>query len=469
MTAPPAGSWQPTQPAEAGGPEYATAALAMAAAPAPKRLNVKRGLLLTGVIGFIAVCGIAVLVVIGWGGGVTALVVGAIGALLPVPLLVFCFLWLDRYEPEPVRYLLFCFAWGACVATAAAIAVNTGASALFDRAGLPDELVAVIVAPLSEETTKALGPLLLFWFRRRTFSGMIDSIVYCGLSAIGFAMVENILYIGVRGYATGAEEAGPLGGAQYAIAVFFARIIMSGFAHPLFTSMTGIGLGIAARTGSRTVRIFAPIAGLLVAMILHGSWNLMSVVAQQSAYVILYGYFAVMVPIFLGMVGFTLWLRSAEGRVAERVLPEYVRAGWLTPPEVAALSTLGRRMAARRWAKRVAGESGGKAMRAFQFDATKLALLRDGMRRGLGTRPHEMPTTLAEEHRLLGTMMAYRRVFTGRDPQAPRAVWDGFRYHVTFPDGVVRTLPEPDRPVVPVPVVLQAPPPAYPYGGPGYR
>src|ERR671928_120231 len=97
----------------------------------------------TGVIALIALCGLAVLTYVGWRIGPLALTVGIVAAILPVPLLVFCFLWLDRYEPEPVKYLAFCFGWGACVATAVALAVNTGASRLFTHWGLPSSLVAV--------------------------------------------------------------------------------------------------------------------------------------------------------------------------------------------------------------------------------------------------------------------------------------------------------------------------------------
>jgi hypothetical protein len=202
-------------------------------------------------------------------------------------------------------------------------------------------------------------------------------------------------------------------------------------------------------------------------------------VQSQQGLVMLYGYFAVMMPIFFGMVGFTLWLRGAEGRLTERVVGDYVRSGWFSPPEAATLGTLGRRLAARRWAKRVAGDAGAKAMRAYQFDATRLALLRDGMHRGVGLEPDEIAETLAEERRLLSAIAAYRNVFTGRDPYAPRALWDGGRYHVTFPDGAVRTLEPPEQPVVPVPVTLAPaghPGPGYPapghpgqgYPGPGY-
>ena len=417
---------------------------------------------------------------VGWRIGPLALTVGIVAALVPVPLLVLCFLWLDRYEPEPVKYLAFCFGWGACVATGVALVLNTLADMFVTSHGQPDAIVAVLTAPVVEETMKAVGPILLFVLRRRAFSGLIDGIVYCGLSATGFAMVENILYLGGYGYAQGAQQGGPVAGATAVVGVFVGRILLSGFAHPLFTSMTGIGLGVAARATDRRVRWLAPLAGLIVAMMLHGTWNLMSTIAVQAQqmYVLLYGYFAVMMPIFFGMVGFALWLRGAEGRLTERVIGEYVRHGWFSPPEAAALGTLGRRLAARRWARRVAGDAGAKAMRAYQFDATRLALLRDGMAHGLGLGSAEVTDTLAEEQRLLTAIAAYRNVFAGRDPLAPRATWDGSRYHVTFPDGVVRTLDAPPQPVVPVPLVrapagyppFGAPPYGGPpgYGGPGY-
>jgi RsiW-degrading membrane proteinase PrsW (M82 family) len=447
---------------------------ALAAAPVPLgRLVTRRGLKLAAIIGGIALCGLAVLVYVGLRIGPLALGIGVAGAILPVPLLVLCFLWLDRYEPEPLRYLVFCFAWGAGVATGLSLLVNTVSMEAFKDWHISATLVPVVVAPLGEESTKAAGPLLLFIMRRKTFSGMIDGIVYCGLSATGFAMVENILYLGGHGYAKGAQEGGPWFGAANVVAIFFIRIVMSGFAHPLFTAMTGIGLGLAIRAKSRALRILAPVIGLLLAMVLHGSWNLVPWLSSTlgDPYVMLYWYVAVMMPLFFVMVGFTLWLRSSEGRLAERVLWVYVAAGWMSPPEVMALGTLGRRLAARQWAKRVAGETGAKAMRAYQFEATRLAMLRDRMRRGVALTPDVLPETLAEERRLLETLAAHRQVFTGRDSATPRAFWDGGRYHVAFPDGVVRVLAAAEQPVVPVPArLVQMAPPAYPpYPGyPGY-
>jgi protease PrsW len=442
----PAAPW----PAPAAGPQAAGPAPAMSAGTG---FQVWRAVLLVSLLVAMALAGLGVLVYVGSRIGATALAVGTASALIPVPVLVACFLWLDRYEPEPLKYLAIALAWGATIAAGAALALNTSAVRLLH---LPEPIVAVVAAPVVEETMKALGPFLLFLFRRKAFSGVVDGIVYCGLSATGFAMTENILYLGGYGYYAGTRNGGVAAGVASVIGIFFVRIIFSGFAHPLFTAMTGIGLGVAARSGDRRIRFLAPAAGWLTAMILHGSWNLMAVLANQTKQplILLYGYFAVMMPIFFGMVGFALWLRSWEGRLTQRILPEYVRAGWLSPPEVAALATMGRRQAARTWARRVAGEHGAEAMRGFQFVATRLALLRDGLRRGLNLRPEDTAEAVAEERALLQALGWYRNVFTGRDPQMPPAIWDGQRYHVTFPDGSVRTLGPPAQPVVPVPVVL---------------
>src|SRR5262245_21863225 len=86
------------------------------AAGRPKR----RWLWLGLVIFFLAGAAIAMLVYLGVNLGIQALLIGLAAAILPVPVLVACFLWLDRYEPEPAWVLAACFAWGAFVATGVA-------------------------------------------------------------------------------------------------------------------------------------------------------------------------------------------------------------------------------------------------------------------------------------------------------------------------------------------------------------
>lgn len=420
--------------------------------PPTRRFAVGRFLLILGVIAALVAGATVILLVVGTRVGVGPLLIGMGTAVIPVPVLIACFMWLDRYEPEPTAYLAFAFGWGACVATAISLGVNTFFANQFEAAGWSPNLVAVTVAPVIEETTKALGPLLLLLFRRRHFSGIVDGIVYCGLSATGFAMAENILYISGT-YVSGQRLLGEASGAASVVVLFVVRILLSGFAHPLFTSLSGVGLGIAARTNRRWVQIVAPIGMLLGAMTLHGSWNLLATLGER---VLAVGYVSVMVPVFLTAVGGAIWIRAWEARLVARVLPDYVRAGWLTAPEVASLVTFGRRASAREWARRVSGDMGVRAMRGYQFTATKLAMLRDGLVRGRADTGYQR-----EEHELLTSLAAHRAVFTGRDPSVPPIMWDGVNYTLPLPDGSTRAVPPPPQPVVPVAVPI--PPPPYGY------
>ena len=426
---------------------------------APNKINWSRVAALAGIVVVLVGCAIALLSILGKNLGPTGLVVGICAAILPVPFLIAAFMWLDRYEPEPTGYLAFCLLWGAFVATLVALFVNTGVSKLFKHLHISQDLVAVLCAPVVEESMKALGPtlLLLFtvWKKRRTVNGIVDAIVFYGLSATGFAFSENILYLGGYGYDMGADKGGVSQGLQAVVGVFIGRIPLSGFAHPLFTSMTALGIGIAIRSADKRVKVIAPLAGWLTAMLLHGSWNLMSVLYQNTGHwqFLLYGYFSVFMPIFFAQVTFVMWLRSSEGRLPATKLIGYVAAGWMSPPEVASLASIGRRRSARAWARRVAGKQGEDGMRGFQLAATQLALLRNRMDRRAGAGVAPVPQDLVEEGQLLALLSAYRTAYVGRDPAGPKALWDGSRYHVPFPDGMVRLIDPPATPVVPAPVV----------------
>src|SRR5438128_11159483 len=130
-----------TQPAApwlspAPGPDAAAVA-----APPAVRYQLSRAVLLIGLLVAMAVAGIGLLVYLGLRIGPTALAVGTGAAIVPVPVLVACFLWLDRYEPEPLKYLAGCLGWGATIAAGVALLLNTGAVKLVH---IPSAVVAVV-------------------------------------------------------------------------------------------------------------------------------------------------------------------------------------------------------------------------------------------------------------------------------------------------------------------------------------
>src|SRR5262245_47733371 len=83
----------------------------------PRRFDLRRVLWLSLLMSVSALSAIGVVTYIGWHIGPLALTVGLVAAILPVPVLIGCFLWLDRYDPSPMWILIVCFIWGAGVAT----------------------------------------------------------------------------------------------------------------------------------------------------------------------------------------------------------------------------------------------------------------------------------------------------------------------------------------------------------------
>ncbi|MFE6283045.1 PrsW family intramembrane metalloprotease [Streptomyces sp. NPDC057877] len=344
-----------------------------------QRAWVRYGALVT----LLALSGLVILALVRKETGTEGFLVGLGLAVLPVPLLVAAFRWLDRVAPGPWRNLVFAFAWGACAAALIAIVANSFATrwiatATADPASA-DTLGATVIAPVVEESAKAAAVLLVFLFRRRDFAGIVDGVVIAGVTATGFAFTENILYLGT---AFGTDQlTGGSGIASVTAATFFVRIVMSPFAHPLFTVLTGIGFGIAALSADRQRlrRVLLPLSGLLLAMGLHALWN-------GSASFGPYGFFAVygmfMVPAFGLLTWLAIWTRQRELRTVREELPAYAAAGWLTPAEPYALGSLRARRLAREYAGHHLGRPAARAVAQYEAYATALAFLRHRGRRG---------------------------------------------------------------------------------------
>src|ERR1044072_2989319 len=196
--------------------------------------------------------GLLVLLLIGIETGPIALLLGLLAATIPVPIYVALVLWIDRYEAEPLWMLATAFFWGALIATFFAFLLNTGSAGIvtiLTNAKAGEVFGTVISAPIVEETGKALILFIFFFWKKDEFDGVVDGIVYASLSALGFAMTENILYYGLA--ALGAGETLTL---TLIIRGFFAP-----FSHPLFTSMTGIGLGLARQSTNIAVKMLTQI------------------------------------------------------------------------------------------------------------------------------------------------------------------------------------------------------------------
>ncbi|PID54307.1 MAG: PrsW family intramembrane metalloprotease [Micrococcales bacterium] len=262
--------------------------------------------------------GFVALLITGFEVGLTGTLVGAVLAVLPLPVVLGAFLWLDRYENEPVPLLVLAFGWGATVAMLVSLVLNTAGALVIMAGGGTPESTAVLVAPVVEELTKGAGVLVVLAILRDRFDGVVDGLVYAGFVAAGFAYVENILYFG-----RALQEAGGPG----LTLVFLLRGVVSPFAHPMFTAAAGIGIGVAVSNRSTLIRVFAPLGGVAVAIALHALWNATAAFGGGLVFVL-------NVPVFVLFVVLVVYMRRREGFIIRRNLSTYAHFGWLSSPDV---------------------------------------------------------------------------------------------------------------------------------------
>ncbi len=244
---------------------------------------------------------------------------------------------LDRYDPEPWYALLGSLAWGGIVACGFSAVINSavmGFAQLIDPQ-LGEVLGAVISAPFVEEGFKCLGIWGVAFFLKREFDGVVDGIIYAVFTAIGFAAVENVIY-----YSEAMQQ-----GADILAMTVFLRGVLGPWAHPVYTSMFGIAMGISRETRSPAVKYMAPFFGYMGAVMLHMIWNASATFGQGIPFLLLFPLWLIFVVGFLIMIGF---LVRRRGKIIRENLLDEVALGTIDRGELelvcSAFGTLKARM-----------------------------------------------------------------------------------------------------------------------------
>jgi RsiW-degrading membrane proteinase PrsW (M82 family) len=258
----------------------------------------------------------------------------ALAAIIPVLLYVGLIYWIDRYEKEPWWLLSAAFLWGAVPGALLALLFNTLLSVplyvVFSE-GAADRATGTAIAPVVEETAKAIILLFIFFLRRRELDSPLDGIIYGAMVGMGFALMENVLY-----YVAAYQEAGVVGWR----AVVGIRGLIFGLNHALYTSMTGLGIAIAANSRSPWVRLGAPLAGWAAAVALHSFHNLAMSGGGPAAFVV--GVLFDWAGVLLTVVIIALALYQ-ERRWMRRYLVDEVALGTLSAEEYQLVSSAARR------------------------------------------------------------------------------------------------------------------------------
>jgi len=251
-----------------------------------------------------------------------------------VPTLGFLWLvwWLDRYEREPIRLVLATFCWGATGAVALALPASI---LLMSLLGQPFDSVspinAVIVAPLIEESAKAL--VFVWLIRSRHFDNATDGFVYGAASGLGFAMSENLGYFLTYADAPALEFA----------SIIAVRTLYSALMHACASSLIGAAIG-HVRFRRRGQRMVALAIGATLALCVHALWNGLLVLGADgnpSPYAFIN---LILFPIEFAVVFVVFQMSlSLEQRSMRRELSAEAALGTIPTDHVAVLTSYRRR------------------------------------------------------------------------------------------------------------------------------
>lgn len=299
-----------------------------------------------------------------------AVLAGLVPLLIVLPPLA----WLDRVEPEPRPARLHAVLWGALVAGTVSALVN---SLVFVFTN--ETVAAVISAPLVEEATKGLG---IYWaLRRHEVDGVVDGIVYAGWVALGFAVVEDIVYF---------FEAAADG---ILVPVFVVRALLTPFAHPLFTAWIGLAIGLAV--ARRTSVAANALWGYLLAVVSHAAWNGSLAYADQSGNEAALGLAALcFVALFVAAAVTAVVVRGGQRRQFESAVPLLAARYGIPDQEARVFSHWRTMLAARRNLPR---------RQRRDFDAVHASLARLAMLHGRAG-----PVDPADERRLADQLQQAR-------------------------------------------------------------
>ena len=185
-----------------------------------------------------------------------------LAALIPAIFLMVQVYRLDRIEKEPAGLLLRLAVFAALSGLVAGVVEGalTRVLGLVLREGSMLYLAAenFLAVALVEEACKR-WPVMKFAWNHPAFDYRFDAVVYCVFSALGFAALENILYV-----------------AQYGLSVAVSRALLSVPGHFFFAVYMGIYLGEAKRAereGEGFLRDRFLRESILVPVLLHGFWD----------------------------------------------------------------------------------------------------------------------------------------------------------------------------------------------------
>lgn len=243
------------------------------------------------------------------------------------------YLWLDRFRPQQPLIWLLTFCWGGAASTWFSLHINTWMGRMMATTAADSDTgsrAAIFAAPFSEEVCKATVLFLLIILLRRSIVSRLSVVMLAGLSAVGFAFVENIIYYG-RVITFAMHDISVANPEEAVRELVMLRGVYTSFGHPLFTMMTATGLVVGMTARSRIVRVVAPLGGFLLAVGGHMLFNgLASTYPPESLKT---QWIMALVLVVLLVVSLVVSV-AQQSRLIRYRLTDFANQGWITNRDV---------------------------------------------------------------------------------------------------------------------------------------
>lgn len=222
-----------------------------------------------------------------------------------LPLLILYLIYrLDWYATGSYQMILACFLWGGGAVGISALIAN---AMLTSFRWLDMLMLSRFISPIIEEVLKSV--LLIYLVRRPKFTYFVDGAIYGFALGMGFAIVENMIYLSNNPSAITA----------------LSRVFSTNLMHATVTSLIGITLG-RAKFFRFSGRFITMVIGLSMAIVIHSGFN--NLVTRVNGRLLL------IYAISFGLVGLALvvWI-IRQGLLEEK---EWIEESLTATPNITA-------------------------------------------------------------------------------------------------------------------------------------
>ena len=205
-------------------------------------------------------------------------------SLAPIIFIVSFIYLKDKYQREPLIHLVISFLLGAVMIIPAIFG-----ELFFDKLGLIKGgewwvtlFECMIGIALIEELVKYIV-LRFYIYPRKDFDEPFDGIVYAVTISMGFAAIENIMYV----FGNGGIQTGIL------------RMFTAVPGHAMFGVLMGYFVGLSKFSGHRGKSFFLRMFGLVAAIIPHGLYDFFLFRTNKVAWFVIMAILVLIIGIYL--------------------------------------------------------------------------------------------------------------------------------------------------------------------------